>query len=155
MSTRKLIPSWNKQRQHIPEESTSQDDRSSTPDMPPTTFTKNTTMNTSTWSSEESTEEYNLPLIAEKLDDAFKRCTKQDIPPLYADMIDFIIDAKTKTSDSWITKTRFGIKRLLIKFVYIRHFLSYKFSLSKKGNPESVTSTRWTLGYFCDFQSQK
>jgi len=77
--------------------STSPHQRSSTPEMPPTSFKKDLPLNTSTWSSTDSTEEYDLHVIADKLDDVFKHCSKVEMLRVYADMIDFIIYAKTNT----------------------------------------------------------
>jgi len=51
-------------------------------------------LNTSTCSSTDTTEEYDLCAIANKLDEVFKDSNKIKILQLYADMIDIIIISK-------------------------------------------------------------
>jgi len=73
---------------------TSPEHGSSTPEMPGNSFKKDSSLNTSTWSSTDSTEEYDLHAIADKLDDVFRHSNKVEILRAYADIIDFIICTK-------------------------------------------------------------
>jgi len=73
------------------ERCTSPEDRSATPEVPENTFKKDLSLNTSTWSTTDTTEEYDLYTIANKLNDVYKDCNKVKILQVYADIIDFII----------------------------------------------------------------